>query len=73
MTSNCRDIFQSAGPPATVLFQLSIGLALGAGTLAACLIALAVRGDLFRWLSLTPWAALEPNVQFAPVTDTDLD
>lgn len=73
MTSSCRDIFQSSGPATAVPLPISSGLAVGAGVLAACFIVLAVRGDLFRWLSLTARDTLEQNVQFAPVTDTDLD
>jgi hypothetical protein len=73
MSSSCRDIFQSASTATAVPFPISIGLASGAGTLAACLIALAVRGDLFRWLSRSPRDALDHNVQFAPVVDADLD
>ena len=73
MTSNCRDIFQSAGPATAFPPPMAIWLALGAGSLAACLIALLVRGDIFRLLARRSRTNLGQSVQFAPVAVTHVD
>jgi hypothetical protein len=73
MTTNCRDIFQTAGPAVPMPSHLATAMGLSAGTLAAVMMVLAVRGDLFRLLSRIRRSAPVEMVEFSAVIDTDID
>lgn len=68
MTTACRDIFGSSHTPVMPPTSWAIGVGLTTGSLAAIVIALAIRGNLFRMLSRTQRQTESPeNVEFTPV------
>ena len=73
MTTHCRDIFQTNNQPVVMPSDVAVGVGLAAGTLAAILIALAVRGDLFRLLTQVRLSGPTENIAFVPVIDTDVE
>ena len=73
MTRHCPDIFQTDSQPVGMPSDLAVGLGLAVGVFAAIVIALAVRGDLFRILSKLRLSGPAESVVFAPVIDADLE
>ena len=73
MTTDCRDIFRTDSQAVGMPSALAVGLGLAAGILAAIMMALAVRGDLFRILSKVRLSDPAESVVFTPVLDADVE